>query len=68
MDKRNLSLMKSILDKRRSIKDELMIISSVLHMDFKSFDGEIINNAVAGLAKRKFTMRFVEEDDTENVV
>ena len=60
--------LKSILDKRRNIKDELMIISSVLHMDFKSFDGEIISKAVAGLAKRKFTMRFVEEDDTENVV
>ena len=60
--------LKCILDKRRSIKDELMIISSVLHMDFKNFDGEIISKAVAGLAKRKFTMRFVEEDDAANVV
>lgn len=60
--------LKEILDKRRNIKDELMIISNVLRMDFRNFDGEIVNKAVAGLINRKFTMRFVEEDEEENAV
>ena len=60
--------LKEILDKRRNIKDELMIISNVLRMDFRNFDGEMVNKAVAGLTNRKFTMRFVEEDEEENVV
>lgn len=55
--------LKDILDKRRNIKDELMIISSVLRMDFRNFDGEIVNKAVAGLVNRKFTVRVIEEDE-----
>ena len=59
--------LKEILDKRRNIKDELMIISNVLRMDFRNFDGEMVNKAVAGLVNRKFTMRFVEEDEEDAV-
>lgn len=55
-------------EKRRKIKDELLIISSVLKMDFRNLDRSIINKIVAGLAKRKFTYRVVEEEDIENVV
>lgn len=55
-------------EKRRQIKDELFIISKVLKMDFRNLDREVINKAVAGLAKRKFVYRIVEEEETENVV
>jgi hypothetical protein len=54
-------------EKRRDIKDELIIISNVLKMDFRSIDRNEINKAVEGLANRKFTYRIVEEDET-NVV
>ena len=60
--------MKENREKRRKIKDELLIISSVLKMDFRNLDRSIINKIVAGLAKRKFTYRVVEEEDIENVV
>lgn len=59
--------LKELLEKRRNIKDELMIISDVLRMDFRNFDGESVNKAVTGLVNRKFTMRFVEEDDEDAV-
>lgn len=55
-------------EKRRHIKDELLVISSVVKMDFRNLDRNTVNKVVAGLAKRKFTFRVVEEDDTENVV
>lgn len=56
-------------EKRRNIKDELLVISSVLKMDFRNLDRDIINKTVTGLAKRKFTYRIVEEeDDAENAV
>lgn len=56
-------------EKRRKIKDELLIISSVLRMDFRNLDRNTIDKMVAGLAKRKFTYRIIEEgDETENVV
>lgn len=54
-------------ERRRDIKDELIIISNVLKMDFRSIDRNEINKAVEGLANRKFTYRIVEEDET-NVV
>lgn len=54
--------------KRRHIKDELLVISSVLKMDFRNLDRNTVDKVVAGLAKRKFTFRLVEEDETENVV
>lgn len=54
---------KTILKKRREIKDELMIISNVLRMDFRCLNHENIRKAVNGLANRKFTLRVVEECD-----
>lgn len=56
-------------EKRRCIKNEILVLSSVLKMDFRNLDREIIDKVVTGLTKRKFTYRVVEEeDDTENVV
>ena len=52
---------KTILEKRREIKDELMIISNVLRMDFRCLNHESIRKAVDGLANRKFTLRVTEE-------
>lgn len=57
--------LKSIMEKRRNIKDELMIISNVLRMDFRNFNAESVNKAIKGLATRKFTMRVMEGDDDE---
>ena len=54
-------------EKRRDIKDELIIISNVLKMDFRNIDRNEINKAVEGLANRKFTYRIIEEDEA-NVV
>ncbi len=49
--------------KRRDIKDELLIISGILKMDFRNFDSQNIKKAVDGLANRKFAVRIVEEDE-----
>lgn len=54
--------------KRREIKDEILVISSVLKMDFRNLDRSTIDKVVKGLAKRKFTYRVVEEEEMENVV
>lgn len=54
--------------KRRKIKDELLVVSSVLKMDFRNLDRNTIDKVVKGLAKRKFTYRVIEEEETENVV
>ena len=50
-------------EKRRNIKDELLIISNVLKMDFRHLDKETISKAVTGLANRRFTYRIVEEEE-----
>lgn len=52
-------------EKRRMIKDELLIISNVLSMDFRNLDRDTINKAVIGLANRKFTYRVIEEGEIE---
>lgn len=65
---RERNKLKENREKRRHIKDELLVISSVVKMDFRNLDRNTVNKVVAGLAKRKFTFRVVEEDDTENVV
>lgn len=65
---RERNKLKENREKRRHIKDELLVISSVVKMDFRNLDRNMVNKVVAGLAKRKFTFRVVEEDDTENVV
>lgn len=54
-------------ERRRSIKDEILIISNVLKMDFRNLDREVVNRAVTGLAKRKFTYRIIEEEDVDAV-
>jgi len=54
-------------EKRRDIKDELIIISNVLKMDFRNLDRNTINEAIVGLANRKFTYRIVEEDESDAV-
>lgn len=54
--------------KRREIKDEMLVISSVLKMDFRNLDRSTIDKVVRGLAKRKFTYRVAEEEETKNVV
>lgn len=56
---------KSNREKRRNIKDELLIISSVLKMDFRNIDRDTINEIVLRLANRKFTYRIVEEDEID---
>ena len=43
-------------------------VSNVLKMDFRNLDRSTIDKVVRGLAKRKFTYRVVEEEETENVV
>ena len=53
------------MEKRRNIKDELMIISNVLRMDFRNFNAESVDKAIKGLATRKFTMRVMEGDECE---
>ncbi len=55
-------------EKRRSIKNELLVISSVVKMDFRNLDRETIDKVVTGLGKRKFTYRIVEEEETESVM
>lgn len=59
---------KEIVDRRRIAKDEWMIINNILRMDFRNLDREVVNNAVIGLAKRKFKYRVIEEEEAENVV
>jgi len=59
---------KEVVDKRRIAKDEWVIINNILRMDFRNLDREVVNKAIIGLAKRKFTYRVVEEEETENVV
>lgn len=50
-------------NKRREIKDEIIILSNILRMDFRDLDRDIINKAIEGLANRKYTFRVVEEDE-----
>lgn len=52
-------------EKRRRIKDELLVISNVVRMDFRNINRETIEKVVAGLAKRKFTYRIVEDNEEE---
>lgn len=55
-------------EKRRNIKDELLVISNVVQMDFRNLDREVIDKVVTRLGKRKFTYRLVEEEETESVM
>lgn len=58
--------MKSVLERRRNIKDEKMILEHILKMNFSSFDADQIDKAIKGLANRKFKLRMVEVNDLQN--
>ena len=55
--------------KRRQIKDELLIISSVLKENNKetAFERKFIQSSIDGLSKRKYTFRVVEEEENDPV-
>ena len=54
---------RNIMQKRREIKDELLIISNVLRHDFTGFTKENVHKSIAGLSNRKFTLRITEEEE-----
>lgn len=58
---------KSARERRRTIKDELIIISSVLKADFRNLDRNNVRKSVEGLSNRKFTLRIVEDGDEDAV-
>ena len=57
--------LKEIMETRRKIKDELMIITNVLKMDFRKFSGDSVRKAIEGLANRKFTLRVMDDEPVE---
>lgn len=52
-------------ERRRVIKDELIIISSVLKADFRNLDRNNVRKSVEGLSTRKFTLRIIEDGDED---
>ncbi|MGF0102059.1 hypothetical protein [Bariatricus sp. SGI.019] len=58
---------KAARERRRTIKDELIIISSVLKADFHNLDRNNVRKSVEGLSNRKFTLRIVEDGDEDAV-
>ena len=50
-------------EKRRKIKDELSIISSVIKIGFKNINMDALNKIVGNLINRKFNYRVVEEEN-----
>lgn len=58
---------KAARERRRTIKDELIIISSVLKADFHNLDRNNVRKSVEGLLNRKFTLRIVEDGDEDAV-
>lgn len=55
--------LKSILEKRRIIKDELMIVSLILSSNLESIATDRVQKAVKGLNNRVFSMRETEDFD-----
>lgn len=53
---------KIILEKRRNIKDEMLIISTILKLNFGNLSSSGIDNIVNGLKDRTFSMREVDEN------
>lgn len=51
---------KIILEKRRMIKDELLIVKALLSMNLESVAADHIEKAVNGLSNRKFSIREIE--------
>ncbi len=60
-------MIKENRERRRHIKNELIVISSVLKMDLRNLDRDVVDKVVTGLTKRKFRYR-VADGDVENVV
>lgn len=55
--------------KRRNIKDETLIINNVLEkINPSCLNRDQIKKAVDGLIGRKYRFRFIEEEETENVM
>lgn len=52
-----------LLEKRRHIKDELIILTDILKMDFRYLNKETVSKSVKGLSNRKFSLRIVEDED-----
>lgn len=52
---------KDILESRRVIKDEMLIITNVLNGGTDSFKN--VNKAIKGLSNRKFTLRILEDEN-----
>ena len=61
------NMIKENRERRRHIKNELIVISSVLKMDLRNLDRDVVDKVVTGLTKRKFRYR-VADGDVENVV
>lgn len=53
---------KTILKKRRIVKDELSVVDSILTSNLQSMETDRIQKVVDGLSKRKFTIRDVDLD------
>lgn len=53
--------MKVILEKRREIKDEMMIIRNVINSDYTYLSRERVRKSVDNLSTRKFTLRVVDD-------
>lgn len=54
---------KIILEKRRIIKDELIVVKSILSSNLQSMGSERIQKVIDGLGNRKFTIRDVDLDE-----
>lgn len=57
---------RDVLRKRRKLKDEQLVLYAIIKMNFRNFDSEIIKKTVDGLAKRKFTMRVIDNEDNDD--
>lgn len=54
---------KIILEKRRVIKDELIVVKSILSSNLQSIGSDRIQKVIDGLGNRKFTIRDVDLDE-----
>lgn len=54
---------KIILEKRRVIKDELIVVKSILSSNLQSIGSDRIHKVIDGLGNRKFTIRDVDLDE-----
>lgn len=55
--------MRNLRRNRRLLKDEKLILRDVVNMNFSNFSSDIIEKTIAGLSKRKYEMRIVDEDE-----